>query len=177
MDMNEPEEIHRFRSSVGVMLTAGEVAKSIVSFMRVDEKRAYKVIIGSDSEKTAPDEANFVTAIVCHRVGNGGIYFWRHTHADNCKVLRNRIWAEVLLSIEIAKEVIEAMKQADAPDFAFEVHIDVGENGPTRELIQELTGAVRAHNFEPRTKPYSYAASKIADRHVNHGFSCAMKKP
>ncbi|MEK7506005.1 MAG: ribonuclease H-like YkuK family protein, partial [Patescibacteria group bacterium] len=33
-------------------------------------------------------------------------------------------------------------------------------------LIQEVVGMVRANNFEAKTKPDSYAASKVADRHV-----------
>ena len=155
-----------FHSSLGVRFTPDEVIDAIAKFMRADDTRSYKVIIGSDSEKTGPDEADFVTAIVCHRVGNGGIYCWRQTKRTNCKVLRNRIWQEVMMSIDIAKDMLERMKRENPPAFGFEVHIDVGEKGPTRELIQELVGVVRANDFEPRTKPESYAASKIADRHV-----------
>jgi len=33
-------------------------------------------------------------------------------------------------------------------------------------MMQEVIGMVRAYNFEARTKPESYAASKVADRHV-----------
>ena len=29
-----------------------------------------------------------------------------------------------------------------------------------------MTGMIRAYDFEARTKPESYAASKVADRHV-----------
>jgi len=32
-------------------------------------------------------------------------------------------------------------------------------------MMQELTGMIRANNFVARTKPDSYAASKVADRH------------
>lgn len=156
----------RFTSPTGLTLTTQEVVKGIVAFMRADGKYRYKVTIGSDSEKTGSDSADFVTAVVCHRVGNGGIYFWHGAKAEGCKILRNRIWQEVLMSIDIAKDVVERLKKENTPEFDFEVHIDAGENGPTRELIQELVGVVRANNFEAFTKPNSYAASKIADRHV-----------
>jgi len=33
-------------------------------------------------------------------------------------------------------------------------------------MIQEVVGMIRANNFEARTKPESYAASNVADRHV-----------
>ena len=160
------EEPIIFNSPTGKQCTPDEVVRGIAAFMRTKKDAVYKVIIGSDSEKTGLDAADFVTAIVCHRVGNGGIYFFRHAKRTNCKVLRNRIWQEVMMSIDIAKDMLERMKKENPPEFGFEVHIDVGEKGPTRELIQELVGVVRANDFEARTKPESYAASKIADRHV-----------
>ena len=33
-------------------------------------------------------------------------------------------------------------------------------------MIQEVVGMIRANNFEAITKPGSYAASNVADRHV-----------
>jgi predicted RNase H-related nuclease YkuK (DUF458 family) len=42
----------------------------------------------------------------------------------------------------------------------------VGENGDTKQMVQELVGMIRANNFEVRTKPNSYAASSVADRHI-----------
>jgi len=33
-------------------------------------------------------------------------------------------------------------------------------------MMQELLGMIRANNFEARTKPESYAASSVADRHI-----------
>lgn len=160
------ENQKQFRNSLGLMFSPEEVIESIVRFMKIDEGRQYKITIGSDSLKISAGAADFVTAIVCHRVGNGGIYFWRRLQAEQCRTLRERIWQEVLLSLDIAKDIVERMKQQTVPLFDFEVHIDVGEGGPTRDLIQELVGVVRANNFEARVKPESYAASSIADRYV-----------
>jgi len=61
---------------------------------------------------------------------------------------------------------LETAKKFEMPKYDFEIHVDVGENGETRSMIQELVGAIRANNFEVKTKPESYAASKVADRHV-----------
>ncbi len=102
-----------------------------------------------------------------HRVGNGGRYFWRRVAGPGkFHTLRDRITHEVLLSLEIAKNFLTELKKFDAPRFDFEIHVDVGENGATKTMIQELVGMIRANNFEARTKPDSYAASKVADRHV-----------
>ena len=157
----------RFNSSLGLQLTTSQIVETMINFMREDEKRTYKVIIGSDSEARANKTADFVSAIVIHRVGNGGRYFWRRTLMHKkFHTLRDRILEEVLLSLKVAEEFLSATKQFDVPKFSFEIHIDVGENGATRDMIQELVGMIRANNYEAKTKPESYAASKVADRHV-----------
>ena len=156
-----------FNSSTGQKLTAYDVVGEIRNFMNADSNRCYKVIIGSDSERLQDKTADFVTAVVVHRVGNGGRYFWRRiTSQTKYHTLRDRITNEVVLSLDIARELLDTMKKCQLPKFDFEIHIDVGEVGATRNIIQELVGMIRANNFEVRTKPDSYAASKVADRHV-----------
>ena len=81
--------------------------------------------------------------------------------------IRDRIIREVLLSLEVARLILSELKVSQKSDnWSFEIHADVGENGPTSVLIQEVVGMIRASNFEAKTKPESYAASKVADRHV-----------
>ena len=85
-----------FNSSFGLKLAAAQVVQTISDFIAADPKRDYKIIVGTDSERRANDKADFVTAIVIHRVGNGGRYFWRHAEANKIHTLRDRIWKEVL---------------------------------------------------------------------------------
>jgi predicted RNase H-related nuclease YkuK (DUF458 family) len=155
-----------FNSSLGVPLTAGEVVKEVVTYMQAEPTRRYKVTIGTDSELLSTKNADFVTAIVVHRIGNGGRYFWRRFELGKFHTLRDRIIREVLISLDVAKEVLTELKKSPLPDFEFEVHADVGMNGPTNAVIQEVMGMIRAHNFEAKMKPESYAASNVADRHV-----------
>lgn len=157
-----------FNSSLGLQLSPEQVIQIIIDFMQADPKRAYKVTIGTDSEKKADLSADFVTAIVIHRVGNGGRYFWRHVGvADRFHTLRDRIVKEVLISLDVAKTFLETAGKFSLPEFSFEIHADVGERGETRAMIQEVVGMIRANNFEAKTKPESYAASNVADRHVD----------
>lgn len=158
-----PEFLH---SSLGVRLTVGEVVRQIVQFMRADLRRHYKVTIGTDSELLADKRADFVTAVVVHRVGNGGRYFWRRAETQKMHTMRDRIIKEVLISLDIAKGVLAELKKFSLPDFDFEIHADIGENGPTSPMIQEVVGMIRANNFAAKTKPESYAATSVADRHV-----------
>ena len=157
---------NQFHSSLGIKFTPEQIVSEIIRYMKEDEKRQYKILIGTDSEVTDNNRVDFVTAIVIHRVGNGGRYFWRRILSERIATLRDRIWQEVLISLDVSKEFISLAKNYNIPHFDFEVHIDVGNNGATREMIQELVGVVRANNFEAKTKPDSYAASKVADRHT-----------
>jgi predicted RNase H-related nuclease YkuK (DUF458 family) len=155
-----------FNSSLGARLTAPEVVQEIMNYMDADLTRRYKVTIGTDSELLSNKNADFVTAIVVHRIGNGGRYFWRRFELGKFHTLRDRMIQEVLISLDIAKEVLTELKKFPLPEFEFEIHADIGPNGPTNAVIQEIVGMIRAHNFEVRTKPDSYAASNVADRHV-----------
>jgi len=153
-------------SSLGFKLSIPQVVREIIRFMHEDTTRSYKVTIGTDSERLPGNKADFVTAVVVHRVGNGGRYFWRRIEYASIHTLRDRIIKEVLISLDIAKDTLVELKRASSPNFDFEIHVDVGENGPTKPMIQEVVGMIRAHHFEAKTKPDSYAASKVADRHV-----------
>jgi uncharacterized protein len=161
-----------FNSSFGLQLAASQVVQEIIRFMKSDEKRKYKITIGTDSDRLPDGRADFVSAIVVHRIGNGGKYFWRRTQLGKFHTLRDRIIKEVLISLDLGKEVLLKLKDAsesvDTADLSweFEIHVDIGENGPTKSMIQEVVGMVRANNFEAITKPGSYAASSVADRHV-----------
>ena len=155
-----------FNDTTGNMLPLEAVVREVVSFMRKDTARHYRLTIGTDSELLNDRSADFVTAIVIHRIGNGGRYFYRRFELGKFHTLRDRIIREALVSVDVAKDVLAEFKKFPLPDFEFEIHADIGENGPTKALIQEVVGMVRANNFEVKTKPESYAASNVADRHV-----------
>ena len=157
----------KFHSSLGLQLSIPQVVGAILDFMREAPERHYKLTLGTDSELLSDKQADFVTAIVVHRVGNGGRYFWRRFKLGTFHTLRDRIIQEVMTSLEAAQVLLtEVKKEQIATRWDFEIHVDVGENGPTKPMIQEVVGMIRTHNLEARTKPESYAASSVADRHV-----------
>ncbi len=159
-------ESFTFLNSFGLQMTPKQVVFEIARFITESPKYKYKVIIGSDSEETRGKMADFVTAVVVHRVGNGGRYFWRRAEMGQFHTLRDRIIQEVILSLDVAKAVLTELKSSGVTNWTFEIHADVGVNGPTKVLIQEVVGMIRAHDFEAKTKPESYAASSVADRYV-----------
>ncbi|MDP3991693.1 MAG: ribonuclease H-like YkuK family protein [Candidatus Colwellbacteria bacterium] len=155
-----------FNNSSGGKLTVKEAATEVIAFMQAEPGRSYKVTIGTDSEVFDKTSADFVTAIVVHRIGNGGRFFWRRDELHKLYTMRDRIMQEVIVSIEIAKTVLSYLRQFDTPQYDLEVHVDVGTNGQSSKMIQELVGMIRANNLEVKTKPEAYAASSVADRYI-----------
>ena len=50
--------------------------------------------------------------------------------------------------------------------YELEIHIDVGRSGETRDMIKEVVGMVTGNGYTAKTKPDSYGASKVADKHT-----------
>ncbi len=156
-----------FFNSLGSRLNVNSLVKEIFDFIKEKPNFSYKIIIGTDSELFLDKDADFVTAIVVHRLGNGGRYFWRRMTFGKFYTLRDRIIKEVMLSLDVAKVILEELKkEKEIKNWSFEIHVDVGSFGETKTLIQEVVSIIRANNFEAKTKPLSYAASKVADRHI-----------
>lgn len=144
----------------------GEVGKRIYTFTRENPKDDYTFIVGSDSQPKNGQGADFVTAVVVHRVGHGAIYFWKRHVEINKIIFQNRIYKEATLAIECAYEMLDILKDCKVTKYNLQIHVDVGENGKTKSLIKEVVGMIRGSGFQVKTKPDSYGASKVADRHT-----------
>ena len=89
----------------GKRIGADEVVREIIGFMRNDGARSYRIMIGTDSALYNSTDADFVTAVVVHRIGNGARYFWRRTELKNFHTLRDRMIKEAMISLEIAQQI------------------------------------------------------------------------
>lgn len=147
-------------------VTPLELRKRVLRFMAEDPDSGYKMIIGSDSQDKNSEGIDFVTAIVVHRLGFGGIYFWKRIHESKPMEMRNRIYQEATFSIQCAEEIKEIFKSHEIASYELEIHVDIGNVGKTKDMINEVIGMVRGSGFPVRMKPYSYAASTIADRYT-----------
>jgi predicted RNase H-related nuclease YkuK (DUF458 family) len=151
-------------------LTIGEMVDSLVAFMAEEPDLFYRLVIGTDSKCGRHDRVrvvDFVTAVVIHRKGKGARYFWQKNRVDKIGSLRDKIYTETLLSIQLAEKLVPALtKKLNGERYRLEIHIDVGDAGPTREMIKEVVGMVNGNGFTARTKPEAYGASCVADKHT-----------
>jgi len=148
-------------------LNFGEVIDEIVGMMGQDQRSEYEVVVGTDSHAPSGDhEIDFVSAIVVHRVGKGGRYFWKRVREDGIYTLRDKIYKEAFLSFELAKELMKRLEEETLLDYNLEIHVDVGQHGKTKDIIDEVVGMIIGSGFQVKTKPDSYGASTVADKHT-----------
>lgn len=154
-----------FNSPTHGQLDWDQSLSKMIAFIGHDTKASYEVIIGTDSE-AQNGTADFVSALIVHKKGRGGVYFWARQRVGNLHSLRARIWQEALISLTLAEKLVKDFGDVGMFDLNLEIHVDIGPNGPTREMISEIVGMIRANGFKVATKPASWGASHVADRHV-----------
>lgn len=144
-----------------------EKLKKIVSdFMAQDKKANYEIIVGTDSQKIRNNTYDFVSALIIHRIGSGGIYFWKRIMQDKKISLKERIYQEATMSLITSENFVNFFKTNGISKYNIQIHVDIGPNGETRELINEVVGMIRGSGYEVKIKPHSYGASKVADRYT-----------
>lgn len=161
----EPFFFDNFRSPTHGPLNFEGVLDKLLNYIGVAPGLEYELIIGTDSMPQGK-EAEFVSAIVVHRKNAGGIYFWSKRHEVELHTLRQRIFQEALFSLKLAEQLIEKLKEKNVIDFNLTIHVDVGPNGETKQMIHEVVGMIKGSGFAVKTKPDSYGASSVADRHT-----------
>ena len=159
-------------------LTHGEITvngsiRLIKNFLEEKPFAEYSLVIGTDShEKAANGDSktiSLVTAVLVHRKGYGGKYFWKRKNMPDIHSLREKIYAETLESLNFALFFVPLLRKelnGDSPFYNLEIHIDVGEHGDTRDMIKEVVGIVTGNGYVAKTKPEAYGASYVADKHT-----------
>lgn len=144
-------------------MSLSEVSENLQSYLQEDPQAEYKIIIGTDSQ-TTNKQTIFVSALVIHRIGKGARFYFCKEKREPIPDLRYRIYRETSLSLAL----IESLKQNGISqiiaNWPIEVHLDIGQKGETKKLIQEIVGWVTSVGYEVKIKPNSFGASSVADR-------------
>lgn len=160
-----------FTSPTLGQLSLEQVVEEITRYLYAEPESRYRLVIGTDSQDrqiSSKKFTNFVTAIVVHRIGKGGRYFWKNGSQEQIRSLRQKIYTETSCSLEVAEKVVPKLsaKLNGSKNWELEIHIDVGRSGDTRDMIKEVVGMVIGNGYTAKTKPDSYGASSVADRHA-----------
>lgn len=128
-----------------------------------------ELIVGVDSHLHGVSY-RFITVICLYRKGRGGFYYYNisEKHRKDFKGpyparVKARMFYETTLAIEAATEILEKTELAPV------VHIDASPPNAgelTSMFSEDLKGYVVASGFEGVLKPWSFAASGIANKHT-----------
>jgi len=161
---------HDFVSPTKGPMSTEQVINQISEFVHEEPGSFYRLVIGTDSQThsvSGKPETDFVTAVIVHRQGKGARYFWRKLRQARRPVLRDKIYSETSISLETAEKMVPELRKAVSPaKYDLEIHIDVGSLGPTRDMIKEVVGWVNGNGYTAKTKPESWGASTVADKHT-----------
>ncbi|WLR43197.1 ribonuclease H-like YkuK family protein [Bacillus carboniphilus] len=152
------------------------VIERLKAFICKDPLNMFVLSIGTDSH-VHQKETRFITAIHLHRVGKGAWGCLKNFHVKReIKSIHEKISTETALSQEIAilfldsylNELMELIIPLidEGADLRFEIHLDIGKKGVTKEFIHEMTGRIRAMGIEAKIKPDSYTAFCYANKYT-----------
>lgn len=165
---NLSKEGRILRSPTWGRLSLDESIAKIMKFVSADNHSQYRFIIGTDSQVYKKQRVVFVSTIIVHRIGFGAICFYEKKVKIKKYSLRERMFTEVFLSLDLATRFLNAIKEHHCALYNamddLEIHVDVGEHGATRDLINAVTGMVKGCGFLCCTKPDACGASSVADR-------------
>ncbi|HAF66974.1 MAG: ribonuclease H-like YkuK family protein [Bacillota bacterium] len=139
-----------------------EMFQDILDFIAENPDSQYKLIVGSDSQSR--EQVCFVTAVVIHHIGKGGRYYYTRTYVRKMPSIKQRIFYEAHLSLDIASKLAARLSCTGHSDLNVEIHLDVGRNGQTRTMIKELVAQITGSGFAAKIKPDAYGA-QVADKH------------
>jgi uncharacterized protein len=165
--MNQGDRMTNWRHPIKGDVSFSEICKFIRDTIHLDgNHHTFRILIGTDSQNHGSiGTTRYVTAIILHKVGKGANFFVKRQDEPFTRSLRQKIWQESYLTLQYASELDQELADVlQLDNVEFQVHVDCGSNGPTRDLIQEVCGLFTAAGYDVVTKPYSAAASSAADR-------------
>ncbi len=145
-------------------LSFDQVGNKIKNFLKTPGR--YRIIIGTDSQPR-DGKITYISAIIAHRIGKGGIYFYRKSTHTKPTALEERILNEATYSLELAEKIKEKLFPLGLPQQveSLEIHLDIGMRGRTKSLVNTVIGMIKSCGYKAVIKPDSYGATKVADKH------------
>lgn len=153
-----------FISPTNGKMTKAEIYDFILKKIQenqITKEHDYSIIVGTDSQNSYKTKMVLVICLIDK--GHGGRYFYHIDWMKKIKDINTKIYTETEKSLEIARELNEFLHDNDVRA-EVEVHVDIGRNGKTKELIQGILGWVTSEGFTAKIKDESWVASTIADK-------------
>lgn len=151
-------------------VTLKQVAEAIQARTIFANPSEYHLMIGTDSQNF--DKTKVVVVIALHHVGKGGIFFYEVSHVRRINNIGQKLIYETQLSLDFTEKLIkefDMLKEETGFDYSqhmsIGIHVDAGQNGPSKQVIPEIVGWIKSCGYDVIVKPDSWAACSIANKY------------
>ena len=152
-----------------LLTTIDDVVERIKQFMDQDKTSEYEISIGSDSHSFSR-ATKYVTVVVVHQIGKGGILFRKNTYVKGRKpALYEKLMKETTLTIDIASLIIPKIQELvktggyRIPNIFADGDVNIKESEPSTPYGGVVEGMFKAFGLNGRIKPNAIAATYVAD--------------
>src|SRR3990167_490660 len=97
-----------FHSQTYGLCTPEKMRRAVLGYLKADHDHSYRLVIGTDSQAKNGTSTDFVVALIIHRIGAGGIYFWKRIEETRRYLLRQRMFQEAIFSLAAAEEFLRS---------------------------------------------------------------------
>ncbi|MBE3556976.1 MAG: ribonuclease H-like YkuK family protein [Firmicutes bacterium] len=153
-----------FISGTHQHLSWDDMVSDMLRFVTAFPADDFHCIIGTDSQPRL--QCRFVTAIVLHRIGHGGRFYYAYYPEEKTPVLSQRMYEEAARSLLVGEILRERFAHTPLQQVPMEIHLDVGLHGASRQVASTLRALVEQSGYIARIKPDAFGASKVADRYT-----------
>jgi len=171
--------MNEFKNASGDIVSMSEIIQNIQKYIEKFGIRDYdyRLYIGSDSQ-IRKRKIFYATSIALHRVdkdipvgkdttGYGGIYFYKKRFTKEKLSFYQRLIDEANDSIQVVSSLIDAGIETIVSLDDIEVHLDMGFNGRSKEVMDSAIGFCKGMGFNWRTKAEGNTfAANISDKLV-----------
>jgi len=168
-----------FRNVSEREMTLDEVFVRIKSFMEIDPRASYQLVIGTDAQVHA-GHTKFITSIVIFRTGRGAWFCYRQVILPReIGSLQEKLSLETTFSQEIAMVFYHAKRALledivmpyvyQGAEFRLFVDIDAGTDAKrnrTSAFVADMVGRIEAMGLSARVKPEAIVASSVSNRYT-----------
>lgn len=128
----------------------------------------WKMYCGTDSQRYGNDCVIYATALVLHHCRKGAIYFFNKLKCNEKISTQERMYKEACMSLEFSEMIMKEIRNNHLEHFInnknFEIHVDIGLNGESKNAIAGVLGMIKGSGYTVHIKPFATAASIVADR-------------
>ena len=143
--------------------SVGDLSNTILTDITTAGTDDLEFYIGGDSQASLYN-VKFTVAIIMIKKGKGGRGYYKSvTPLQTTMTLQQRLFMETFKAVKVAvwlNPILESIGYK-----VNEIHTDLNPNPnyASYEMIQTCLGYIRGMGFEGKAKPYSWAASSVAD--------------